>query len=126
MPQRAPTPCRYPGCGAILDTPGFCPKHRVAVHRDYGRARRSFDTEVGFYQSNEWRRVRAAVLRDVPLCAACGARGRLVAAKVVDHIQPIKSGGARFDRTNLQSLCVACHNRKTARETAGAKRVLVS
>ena len=27
------------------------------------------------------------MLRDSPLCAACGARGRLVAAKVVDHIE---------------------------------------
>jgi 5-methylcytosine-specific restriction protein A len=61
-------------------------------------------------------------LRDVPLCAACGARGRLVAAKVVDHVQPIKSGGARFDRTNLQPLCIPCHNRKTARESARVRK----
>ena len=30
-----------------------------------------------------------------------------------------KDGGARFDVSNLQSLCVSCHNRKTARESAG-------
>ena len=27
-------------------------------------------------------------------------------------------GGARFDWANLQGLCIACHNAKTARETA--------
>jgi 5-methylcytosine-specific restriction protein A len=36
----------------------------------------------------------------------------------VDHVQPIKEGGARFDAANLQSLCVSCHNAKTARESA--------
>ncbi len=61
------------------------------------------------------------LLRDKPLCTACQALGRLFAAKVVDHIVPIKDGGARFDRANLQPLCVACHNRKTARETAGRR-----
>ncbi|MFM7523355.1 MAG: HNH endonuclease [Betaproteobacteria bacterium] len=81
---------------------------------------------MGFYQSTAWRRVRAALLREFPLCAACGARGRLVAAKVVDHVQPVKSGGARFDPSNLQPLCVSCHNRKTAKETAGTKRVPAS
>lgn len=55
MPKSAPTPCRHPGCGAVLATPGYCDAHRVAVHRDYGRARRGFDTERGFYQSAAWR-----------------------------------------------------------------------
>jgi 5-methylcytosine-specific restriction enzyme A len=40
---------------------------------------------------------------------------------VVDHVVPLKDGGARFDRANLQPLCVSCHNRKTARETAGRR-----
>jgi len=121
MPISAPTPCRHPGCGAVLAKPGYCPAHRGAVHRDYGRARRSFDSELGFYQSKNWREVRAVLLRDQPLCVRCEAAGRLVAAKVVDHIVPIKEGGARFGRSNLQPLCVACHNRKTARETAGRR-----
>jgi 5-methylcytosine-specific restriction protein A len=77
---------------------------------------------VGFYQSNEWRRIRAALLRASPLCASCAAKGRLVAAKVVDHIQPIKLGGARFDRANLQPLCIPCHNRKTAKEAASSRK----
>jgi hypothetical protein len=42
----------------------------------------------------------------------------LVAAKVVDHVTPLKDGGERFDASNLQGLCVSCHNAKTARETA--------
>ena len=102
----------------MVATPGFCEEHRQLIHRDYGRARRGFDAEVGFYQSRQWRTVRAAYLREHPLCGACGAKGLLVAARVVDHVLPIKDGGARFDTANLQSLCVPCHNSKTARESA--------
>jgi 5-methylcytosine-specific restriction protein A len=122
MPLRAPTPCRYPGCGAVLTKPGYCNAHRAGQHRDYGRARRRFDTEIGFYQSAAWRAVRAACLRAHPLCRLCEARGLLVAARVVDHVTPIKDGGERFEASNLQGLCVSCHNAKTARETAGHER----
>ena len=121
MPRKAPTPCRYPGCAAVLATAGYCDQHRVAVHRDYGRARRGFDAEVGFYQSARWRTVRAAFLREHPLCRVCAARGRVVAAVVADHVVPLKDGGARFDWANLTGCCVSCHNRKTARETAARR-----
>lgn len=121
MPLAAPTPCRHPGCGAVLTKPGYCDAHRVAVHRDYGRARRGFDTERCFYQSTAWRAVRAAFLREHPVCARCSALGRVVAAVVADHVVPLKDGGARFDWSNLQALCVSCHNSKTARETAGRR-----
>ena len=118
MPLSAPTPCRHPGCGAVLARPGYCDTHRKAVHRDYGRARRSFDAELGFYQSAQWRAVRAAFLRQQPLCCACEVRGRVVPAVVVDHVVPIKQGGARFDPENLQALCVSDHNAKSAKERA--------
>ncbi len=122
MPKSAPTPCRHPGCGALVTKPGFCDAHRAAQHRDYGRARRTFDTELGFYQSARWRALRASVLYANPLCCVCSTLGRVVVASVVDHIVPIKDGGARFDPANLQALCVSCHNAKTARETRGRGR----
>lgn len=118
MPLAAPTPCRHPGCGAVLAKPGYCDAHRVAVHRDYGRARRGFDTERGFYQSAAWRAVRAAFLREHSVCTRCQGHGRVVVAVVADHVLPLKNGGARLDWANLQALCVPCHNRKTAGETA--------
>jgi 5-methylcytosine-specific restriction enzyme A len=119
MPRSAPTPCRYPGCAAVVATPGFCEAHRPLIHRDYGRARRGFDAEVGFYQSRQWRSVRAAFLREHPLCGACGAKGLLLPARVVDHVQPIKDGGARFDEPTC-SRC-ACPV-TTARPHASQRR----
>lgn len=41
-----------------------------------------------------------------------------MAAVVADHVLPIKDGGARLIESNLQALCVPCHNSKTASETA--------
>lgn len=105
----------------MLAVPGYCETHRSVIHRDYGRKRRGFDAEVGFYQSRDWRAVRSTHLTTHPLCVACEVAGRVVPAKVVDHVQPIKDGGARFDAANLQSLCVSCHNAKTARESAGRR-----
>lgn len=99
-----------------MATPGYCAAHRTSAHRDYSRARRRFDREVGFYQSTRWRAVRAAYLRAHPTCRACAHEERWVPSVVVDHIQPIKENGARYDARNLQALCVSCHNRKSARE----------
>jgi len=117
MPVSAPTPCRQPGCAEVVSTPGFCSAHRAQQHRDYGRARAGFDAELGFYSSVQWRTARAAFLKRNPLCVTCQAFDQLVTATVVDHVQPIKSGGARFDLDNLQALCVPCHNRKTRFES---------
>lgn len=122
MPRSAPTPCRYPGCAQVLNVPGYCDAHRSLMHRDYGRARREFDAEVGFYRTARWRNTRVAVLRDNPLCCKCQSKGILKLATVVDHITPIKQGGERFERSNLQSLCVPCHNAKTASESAWSRR----
>lgn len=47
----------------------------------------------------------------------------------VDHIVPVAEGGDYFDLLNLQTLCLACHRRKTAdqaRRKAEARRKTVS
>jgi 5-methylcytosine-specific restriction endonuclease McrA len=62
-------------------------------------------------RSPRWPALRlAAKRRDGFRCVQCGARDRLE----VDHIEPVRRAPERaFDLTNLQSLCVACHARKT-------------
>ena len=63
-----------------------------------------------------WRRYRRWYLARHPLCEHCKAIGRITVAKVADHIVPLRQGGAHCSQANTQSLCQACHNRKTARE----------
>lgn len=55
-------------------------------------------------------------LEQQPMCEECERRGRLTPAQMVDHLVPINKGGAPLDMDNLQSLCNACHARKSAQD----------
>jgi 5-methylcytosine-specific restriction protein A len=50
------------------------------------------------------------------LCRMCATNGYVRLAKQVDHIIPFVGlhDPLRLDKNNLQPLCVACHDRKTA------------
>lgn len=63
-----------------------------------------------------WRQARAQWLADHPLCDDCERQGRTTVATVVDHRVPHRGDRVLFwDRANWQSLCMRCHNSKTAR-----------
>ncbi len=61
--------------------------------------------------SAAWRRLRARVLAEQPLCLMCND-----VATDVDHVSGDPSDNSR---ENLQPLCHACHSHKTARERTG-------
>lgn len=67
-----------------------------------------------------WRRLRAQVLADEPLCRRCAEQGRLVPATDVDHID---SDSGNNQRENLQSLCHSCHSIKTNEDMYGPRIV---
>lgn len=91
-----------------------CDVHERAERRANDAPRLSASTR-GY--DAKWRRYAASFLRRHPLCVRHEERGRVVAAKVVDHIVPHRGDPALFwDATNHQALCVRCHNAKTARE----------
>lgn len=103
MPRKPPTPCREPRCPALVDKPGRCPKHQ----REYDRERRRREPWRSAYNAN-WRRIRAEVLAEQPLCP-CGQL-----ATDVHHLRALRRGGTH-DRWNLLALCKKCHAR-AARE----------
>ena len=58
---------------------------------------------------------RTALVRDGRRCQDCGRSGRLE----VHHIVSLGNGGAKYDLSNLKSVCIGCHlcyNRKHRRE----------
>ncbi|ABR81497.1 HNH endonuclease [Pseudomonas aeruginosa] len=66
--------------------------------------------------SAAWRRMRNQVLAEEPLCRMCAARGLVVPATDVDHIQDSRADYSDDNsRANLQPLCHECHSLKTAR-----------
>jgi len=63
------------------------------------------------YWSRAWKKARAAYLKKHPVCVSCREF-----ANVVDHVIPVRDGGPFWESNNWQSLCVPCHNRKSAHE----------
>jgi 5-methylcytosine-specific restriction protein A len=108
MPGKPPKYCAAFPCRNVA-APGsaYCKEHRPAP------ARKETDP---FYLSPRWRRFRNWYITAHPLCELCLAEGREEGAVIVDHRTELKDGGAPFDENNAQSLCGACHNRKTAEE----------
>ena len=90
---------------------------RLDRNKEYNQNKR---TGQEFYKTRAWKRFRAWFVKQNPLCIDCKANGRVTAVKIVDHIVPIKDGGAPLDPDNCQSLCLPCHNTKTSKERGRA------
>jgi 5-methylcytosine-specific restriction protein A len=87
------------------------PTRADAVRAYEGSSSRAEDKR--FYASKAWRRLRALVLREEPLCRPCAAEDRLTAAEHVHHIQERKlRPDLALDRGNLEPVCASCHNAK--------------
>lgn len=65
-----------------------------------------------------WRRLRASVLSEQPLCPRCQEAGYLVSAKEVDHID---GDATNNERGNLEGLCKLHHSQKTGRQVQQQK-----
>lgn len=116
MPERVNRPCTYPGCATLVKL-GRCAKHARAARIESDH-RRPTARARGY--GDEWRKLRASILRKEPLCRACREAGvkPIPIASDVDHIIPRDAGGSD-DPSNLQPLCKPCHSAKTAREDGG-------
>ena len=104
-------------CGAkILITEYLCQKCKKSQisfsNKTYDKFSRSLSS-LKFYNSAKWKKARARVKIEEPFCRICGKK-----ADVIDHIIPIKAGGSKLARNNLQALCHACHNKKTLSDKA--------
>lgn len=65
--------------------------------------------------SAAWKRLRAQVLVEEPLCRWCLARGWYVASTDVDHIKDSREDYSDDNRReNLTAMCHECHSVKTA------------
>jgi 5-methylcytosine-specific restriction protein A len=91
---------------------------REAPHGVGGAAPRAPTARTPTRQDRAWRRVRAERLRIEPNCRACAAKGRIVPAGEVDHVQPVSEGGPLLDLANTMSLCQPCHADKSMQDRA--------
>ena len=111
MPNRPNTPCRHPGCAALVPYgTKYCEEHkplhreevRSAGARGYGRA---------------WQKARKRYLETHPFCVECMKEGKYVKVTDVDHVIPHRGDKTLFwDQGNWQPLCHRHHSSKTRRE----------
>ncbi len=96
-------------CRALISRGSRCRRHQLTRER----TRKAGRGGSGWAAS----RTRQAILtRDGHRCRGCGGASSPHLLHV-DHITPVSRGGANTD-ANLQTLCVDCHDTKTAREAA--------
>ena len=89
-----------------------------------GRARSYRPSAAKRGYGYRWQKASKGFLKKNPLCVECKEQGSTTQAEVVDHIVPHKGDMKLFwDRDNWQSMCVPCHNSKTAREDGGFGRL---
>lgn len=100
------------------------PTFRPPWHQPPSEAerKRAFDLRRGSSSARgydwRWRKIRAVVLAEEPLCRFCSEQGYVVSAEEVDHID----GNSRNnDRANLRPLCRGCHSARTARDQGFAR-----
>jgi 5-methylcytosine-specific restriction protein A len=112
MPVRKPcVTCRH-----LFEGPGsHCPAH--ARPMDKARAQRKATARRERKQSgtNAQSNARRALNKQGwGTCAHC--RNDYTSGGIeIDHIQPLKDGGLDVE-TNIQALCIRCHQKKTAEE----------
>lgn len=117
MPARPLTQCNKQGCPHAVRKQGQCPSQcQTKRQQNQYDEHRGNSTQRGY--GSRWRKKRAAVLREEPLCRHCLERGETMQSSEVDHIVP-KARGGTDERNNLQGLCKTCHSRKTAQQDGG-------
>ena len=75
----------------------------------------------GFYTSPQWRALVREIKRERGnWCERCGSTNRVIG----DHVCELKDGGAALEASNIELLCIGCHNAKTHRARARRARGL--
>ena len=87
---------------------------RPYIQNNPNASRGGKDTQ--FYRRKAWLDTRALVLAKEPTCRNCRTNNKIVEATMVDHITPMKKGGAPYAFENLQPLCYKCHAIKSAKD----------
>ena len=115
VPTASPRYCSTPGCKRYATKGGYCDQHArptLAEARAIADSQRGNSAARGY--GRMWRTASDGWIAHHPFCSVCGVAlpRRLM---VVDHVVPHRGDMALFwDRSNWQTLCKACHDRKTA------------
>lgn len=123
--------CNYPSCNELIPyDQSYCSKHeyKKPIDRTNKQQRHQLNKAIyhkritskhegkyqRFYRSTAWKKLSHHWLMMHPLCVNCEAHRIYRKGDLVDHIIELRDDWSkRLDQDNLQTLCYACHNRKT-------------
>nr|DAV69013.1 MAG TPA: HNH endonuclease [Caudoviricetes sp.] len=121
--------CSYPGCHRpVARNEKYCEQHQkagLAREKKMVKDREALRLKLKGNSSERgygyrWQMLRNRFIAQHPYCEQCLKEGRITLATDVDHIIPHRGNvELLYDEKNLQSLCKACHSRKTASEDGG-------
>lgn len=95
--------------------------HNAGLGRKLHDAERGTAAQRGY--DYRWQQYTKVFLSEHPLCVRCKARGDIVPATVVDHIEPHRGNEEMFwNSRNHQPLCKPDHDKKTVEEDGGFGR----
>ena len=89
MPIRPKRPCSKSGCKELVDK-GRCHEHQVVAEVQRKAVDRERDKPHLHLYGTQWKKLRAVLLRDQPLCVECRKKNVVTMAKVIDHINSLK------------------------------------
>lgn len=119
--------CQYAGCQRTIDKPRYCAAHQQIMDAREKARKNNHQSEFTKLYNWDWRKFRDRYVKENPLCLHCLKEGKLTPTQVVDHIVPHKGDKELFwNNDNHQSLCVKCHNEKTAKYDGGFGRKPIS
>lgn len=99
-PTRPGRPCATPGCPLIVHGASHCPAHEQTRRYKPEEQRR-------FYNSTRWKKLRAIVRAQEPICRICFTNP----STSVDHID---GDWQNNERSNLRAVCTSCEKTRTA------------
>lgn len=123
MPLKSKRQCNHPMCFE-LTRDSYCDKHkevreqeRKDAHRYYNMHTRNKE-RAAFYKTGAWEKKRLDILkRDHYLCQPHRRMGKAEVGNIIDHIIPLEiRPDLALEDTNLQTICLSCHNKKTAED----------
>lgn len=115
MAKRAKSVCRRPGCGKLINSPGYCEDHKREENSFKTLDNKKTDVTKKFYSSYKWTQTSKRFRKKNPLCEQCLEKEQpIIKASQMVHHEPelqelLRDGKNPHDERYLHALCNDCH-----------------